>query len=173
MALKINPDWFDEVNDVVRTMRVEIDVLMTRVEESLDRMENLMRVRATRRRAMRKRECLGGSLGTKGVKGNYLPRVVIQKFDRRDVRTWISKMEQYFSLHQISIDKRIILTSLHMETESFQWYQWMKKRWARLSYRWENFVEDLAAQYDNIWEDEYFNQLTKVKQMGSIMEYTP
>lgn len=81
-------------------------------------------------------------------------------------------MEQYFNLHQVPIDKKITLASLHMDTEPFQWYQWMKKKWGGLSYRWDNFMDDIIAQYDNVWEADYFSQLTKIRQIGSMMDYT-
>eukprot|EP01018_Ginkgo_biloba_P016655 Gb_09968 [translate_table: standard] len=105
---------------------------------------------------------------TKGVRQCFLPTVEIRKFDRKDVRIWLSQMEQYFNLHQVPADKKITLASLHMETKPFQWYQWMKKKWGGLSYRWDNFVDDIIAQYDNAWEADYFSQLTKIKMAKQI-----
>ena len=48
----------------------------------------------------------------------------------------------------------------------------MKKKWGGLSYRWDNFVDDIIAQYDNVLEADYFSQLTKIRQVGSVMDYT-
>ena len=48
----------------------------------------------------------------------------------------------------------------------------MKKKWGGLSYRWENFIDDIIAQYDNVWEADYFSQLKKIRQVGSMMDYT-
>ena len=36
----------------------------------------------------------------------------------------------------------------------------------------DNFVEDITAQYDNVWDQDYFSQLAKIRQMGTVMEYT-
>jgi len=109
---------------------------------------------------------------TSTIKGFFLPKVEIKKFDGTDVRTWLSQLEQYFMLHQVPQDKKVALASLHMENEQFQWYQWVRrKRVARTPYTWENLVRDITAQYDDIWDRDYFSQLTKIKQVGPVMDY--
>eukprot|EP01018_Ginkgo_biloba_P013059 Gb_07852 [translate_table: standard] len=171
MAQKINLDWSEEVNDVVHVMREEMEIRMGRMEEKMDgfmaRMERLMGKRIEHLEENSTEE----TLEVKGVKQCFLPKVEMKNFDGRDVRTWLSQMEQYFNLHQVPTDKKIPLASLHMETEPFQWYQWMKKKWASLSYKWENFVDDIIAQYDNVWEADYLSQLTKIRQVGSVDGY--
>ena len=115
----------------------------------------------------------GGLDETYAIKGNYLPRVEIKKFNGTLVRLWLNQLEQYFLLHQVPHDKRVNLTALHMGNKPFQWYQWVR-RWKAvvIPYIWDNFVEDITAQYDNVWDQDYFSQLAKIRQMGTVMEYT-
>ena len=67
----------------------------------------------------------GGLDETYAIKGNYLPRVEIKKFDGTSVRLWLNQLEQYFLLHQVPHDKRVTLAALHMDNKPFQWYQWV------------------------------------------------
>lgn len=46
----------------------------------------------------------------------------------------------------------------------------MKKKWGGLSYRWDNFIDDIITQYE--WEANYFSHLTKIRQVSSVMDYT-
>jgi hypothetical protein len=38
-------------------------------------------------------------------------------------------------------------------------------------YTWDLFTRDLEAQYGKVWEQEYFSQLTRIKQLGDIEKY--
>ena len=107
------------------------------------------------------------------MKGSFLPKVEIKKIDGTTVKTWLIQLEQYFMLHQVPQDKKVALTALHMENEQFQWYQGMRrKRVVGIPYTWENLVRDITTQYDDIQDRVYFSQLTRTKQVGSVMDYT-
>jgi len=51
------------------------------------------------------------------MRGSFLPKVDIKKFDGTNVKTWLSQFEQYFMLHQVPQDKKVALAALHMENE--------------------------------------------------------
>ena len=43
---------------------------------------------------------------------------------------------------------------------------------AKIPYTWENLVRDITTKYDDLWDRDYFSQLTRIKQVGSVMDYT-
>ena len=58
-----------------------------------------------------------------------LPKIELKKFDGRKVFTWVNQIEQYFELHNIMDDKKIIhIKTLNFEIKPYQWYQWVVKR---------------------------------------------
>ena len=97
------------------------------------------------------------------VKAHFLHEVEIHKFDGKDMRTWLNQLEQYFTLHQVPTDKKITFSSLYMEMEPFQWYRCIKRKWTRLSYKWENFVYDIIAQYEKVKTLDLQNVITNTQ----------
>ena len=68
--------------------------------------------------------------------------------------------------------KRIQIVTLNFEIKPYQWYQWIVKRQTHLyHYTWGLFTKDLEEQYGKVWEQDYFSQLTRIKQLGDIEEY--
>jgi hypothetical protein len=66
--------------------------------------------------------------------------------------------------------KRIHIETLNFEIKPYQWYQWIVKRHPPLyHYTWGLFTRDLEEQYGEVWEQDYFSQLTR--QLGDIEEY--
>ena len=57
-----------------------------------------------------------------GHKFNF-PKMELKKFDGTKVFTWLNQMEQYFELHNIMDDKKMIhIATLNFETKPYQWY---------------------------------------------------
>jgi hypothetical protein len=70
--------------------------------------------------------------------------------------------------------KRIFLTRLNFETKPYQWYQWVVKRKPHYyNYTWSLFTKYLEAQYGKVWEQDYFSQLTRIKNLDNIEYYNP
>jgi hypothetical protein len=69
-------------------------------------------------------------------------------------------------------EQRIHITNLNFEIKPYQWYQWVIKRKPPCyHYTWGLFTRDLEAQYEKVWEKDYFNQLTRIKHLGDIEYY--
>ena len=76
----------------------------------------------------------------------------------------VKPVGEIFYVASSAIDMKVALIVVHMENEQFQWYQGMRrKRVVGTPYTWENLVRDITAQYDDIWDQDYFIQLTKIK----------
>eukprot|EP01018_Ginkgo_biloba_P025390 Gb_18447 [translate_table: standard] len=60
-----------------------------------------------------------------------------------------------------------------VEIRKFDGIEWIRRKWgAGIPYAWKKFVVDITTQYDNVWEKDYFSQLTKIRQTGTVMDYT-
>jgi hypothetical protein len=56
-----------------------------------------------------------------------LPRVDVTKFDGLDPTSWVTQMEHYFSLYNITDDlAKLRYGVLHLDQERWQWWQWQK-----------------------------------------------
>jgi len=54
--------------------------------------------------------------------------VDVNKFDGLDPTSWVSQMEHYFSLHDITDElAKLHYGVLHLDPERWQWWQWRKK----------------------------------------------
>jgi hypothetical protein len=56
-----------------------------------------------------------------------LPQVDVTKFDGSDPTSWVTQMEHYFSLYDITDDlAKLWYGVLHLDQERWQWWQWRK-----------------------------------------------
>jgi hypothetical protein len=81
-----------------------------------------------------------------GPKFNF-PKIELKKFNGTKVFTLVNQIEQYFELHNIMDDKKMIhIATLNFEIKPYQWYQWIVKRKPLLyHYTWGLFTRDLEA----------------------------
>jgi hypothetical protein len=72
-----------------------------------------------------------------------LPWVDVTKFDGLDPTGWVTQMEHYFSLYNITDDlAKLRYGVLHLDQECWQWWQWRKT--SRQGYiAWTQFVAEL------------------------------
>jgi hypothetical protein len=57
----------------------------------------------------------------------HLPWVDVTKFDGSDPTGWVTQMEHYFSLYNITDDlAKLRYGVLHLDQERWQWWQWRK-----------------------------------------------
>jgi hypothetical protein len=70
-------------------------------------------------------------------------------------------------------DKEMIyIETFNFEIEPYQWYQWVvKMKPPFYNYTCPLFTCDLEAQYEKVWEPNYFSQLTKMRYLGDIEDY--
>ncbi len=104
---------------------------------------------------------------------NFFPKVDMHKFDGKDPLTWINQMENIFEVHQIPYGQKVTMASLYLEPDQFIWYRWLSthRRKKGLIVLWSIFTEELQAQYSNSVTKNFFNQLAKLQQTGSVKDY--
>jgi hypothetical protein len=98
-----------------------------------------------------------------------LPRVDVTKFDGSDPTSWVTQMEHYFSLYNITDDlAKLRYGVLHLDQERWQWWQWRKT--SRQGYiAWTQIVAELYERFDT--NTNHLGRLTKLKQSGAIKDF--
>jgi hypothetical protein len=98
-----------------------------------------------------------------------LPRVDVTKFDGSDPTGWVTQMEHYFSLYNITDDlAKLRYGVLHLDQERWQWWQWRKT--SRQGYiAWTQFVVELYECFDI--DTNHLGRLKKLKQSGTVEDF--
>jgi hypothetical protein len=98
-----------------------------------------------------------------------LPWVDVTKFDGSDPTGWVTQMEHYFSLYNITDDlAKLWYGVLHLDQEHWQWWQWRKT--SRQGYiAWTQFVIELYERFET--DTNHLGRLTKLKQSGTIEDF--
>jgi hypothetical protein len=95
--------------------------------------------------------------------------VDVTKFDGLDPTGWVTQMEHYFSLYDITDElAKLQYDVLHLDQECWQWWQWRKT--ARQGYVvWTHFVVELYECFDT--DTNHLGCLTKLKQSGIVEDF--
>jgi hypothetical protein len=98
-----------------------------------------------------------------------LPLVDVTKFDGSDPTGWVTQMEHYFFLYDITDDlAKLRYGVLHLDQERWQWWQWRKT--SRQEYiAWTQFVTELYERFDT--DTNHLGCLTKLKQSGTVEDF--
>jgi hypothetical protein len=98
-----------------------------------------------------------------------LPRVDVTKFDGSDPTGWVTQMEHYFSIYNITDDlDKLWYGVLHLDQERWQWWQWRKT--SHQGYiAWTQFVVELYERFDT--DTNHLGRLTKLKQSGTVEDF--
>jgi hypothetical protein len=95
--------------------------------------------------------------------------VDVTKFDGSDLIGWVTQMEHYFSLYNITDDlDKLRYGVLHLDQERWQWWQWRKT--SRQGYiAWTQFVTEIYECFDT--DTNHLGRLTKLKQSGTVEDF--
>jgi hypothetical protein len=98
-----------------------------------------------------------------------LPRVDVTKFDGLDPTGWVTQMEHYFSLYNITDDlAKLRYGVLHLDQERWQWWQWRKTS-CQGYIAWTQFVAELYECFDT--DTNHLGRLTKLKQSSTVEDF--
>jgi len=93
----------------------------------------------------------------------------VTKFDGSDPTGWVTQMEHYFSLYNITDDlAKLRYGVLHLDQERWQWWQWRKSS-CQGYIAWTHFVADIYECFDT--DTNHLVHLTKLKQLGTMEEF--
>jgi len=104
---------------------------------------------------------------------NSLPKVAklnFPKFDgTEDPTSWVCRVEQFFEFQETAEEDKVALAAFHLEGEAQLWYQLFKETEEGAS--WEQLKEGLHVRYGPTQFDDFFGDLTKLRQTGTVREY--
>jgi hypothetical protein len=96
----------------------------------------------------------------------HLPRVDVTKFDGSNPTGWVTQMEQYFSLYDITNDlAKLQYGVLHLDQERWQWRETSHQGYVA----WTHFVEEIYERFDT--DTNHLGHLTKLKQFGIVEDF--
>jgi hypothetical protein len=95
--------------------------------------------------------------------------VDVTKFDGSDTTGWVTQMEHYFSLYNITYDlAKLWYGVLHLDQEHWQWWKWRQN--SRQGYiAWTQFVIEIYERFDT--NTNHLGRLTKLKQSGTFEDF--
>lgn len=90
------------------------------------------------------REVRGGDDPRRGKTKLFLPT-----FDGSDPITWLSRVEQYFDLNELSRKDRVWYAAYYLEGETNMWWQWLNRVYQkkRKKVRWRDFQKELLIHF--------------------------
>ena len=78
-------------------------------------------------------------------------------------------MEQFFEFQKIAEEEKVPLATYHLEGEAQLWYEILKEEKGEVT--WLTLKEGLNSRYGPTEFDDFFGDLTRLKQVGSVREY--
>ena len=86
-----------------------------------------------------------------------------------DPTSWVCRAEQFFEFQKIPMEEQLPLAAYHLEGEAQLWYQLLKDEGEELT--WTTLKEGLYTRYGPTEYVDFFGDLTKLKQTGTVREY--
>ncbi|XP_059315524.1 uncharacterized protein LOC132066177 [Lycium ferocissimum] len=98
-------------------------------------------------------------------------RVEFPKFDGSDLRDWLYKVEQFFSIEEVPTHQRLKLAAIHFEGVALQWHQgFLRSRPPGTTLTWEEYIYALADRFGAEYTDP-MTELIRTKQTGSVKDF--
>lgn len=105
--------------------------------------------------------------------GGSFPKVSKLNFPKydgtEDPTSWVCRVEQFFEFQNTAEEDKVGLAAYHLEGEARLWYQHFKETEEAAS--WENVKDGLHVRYGPTQFDDFFGDLTKLPQTGTVREY--
>lgn len=86
-----------------------------------------------------------------------------------DSTVWLCRVKKFFQLHGTPAIDHVPLASFHLQGEAQMWYQLLQEQVGTVS--WEAFKEGIDSRYNSEKVLDFFGQLTKLRQKGTVQEY--
>lgn len=93
------------------------------------------------------------------------------RFTRDDLRSWLFKIEQYFSMEMVVTEEKIEVAAMQLEREAIQWHlSFMRYMQYLQPTTWTEYVMDLVERFGVNFDDP-MEEIKKVRQTESVREY--
>ncbi|XP_016544368.1 uncharacterized protein LOC107844474 [Capsicum annuum] len=106
--------------------------------------------------------------------GNYFTkysRLEFPRFSDQALRTWLYKVDQFFSMDEVPFEQRVKVASIHFDGEAIAWHgAYMRCRNSVVDPTWTEYVISLNERFGDGFEDP-MEALMNLRQTGSVREY--
>ncbi|VFQ72160.1 unnamed protein product [Cuscuta campestris] len=156
------------VSQMQQELEARLDAQSVRSEALYSRLEALIManrtiVQNTPRRQPGETDVVGGH--------PYVPKPKLEppKCDGSVPLRWLYKVKEYFDFYATPPDERLRCVALMLEGSAADWFRWRMTN--RMISDWDDFVAKFKLRFDPLLFVDYFGQLAKLRQRGSVMEY--
>ncbi|XP_049414740.1 uncharacterized protein LOC125877508 [Solanum stenotomum] len=109
-----------------------------------------------------------------GVTGNFLTqcsRLDFPRFSGQDLKTWLYKVDQFFSMDEIPYSQRVKVTSIHLDGEAIGWHRsYMKVRNTVVDPTWTEYILALNERFGDGYEDS-MESIKHLEQTSNVRAY--
>jgi hypothetical protein len=109
-----------------------------------------------------------------GTSGSTAPKIAKLDFPKYkgndDPTSWIYRVEQFFEFHGTNEEDKLPLAAYHLKGDAQLWYQLYKEDDTG-EFSWEALKKSLHARYGPTLFEDFFGDLSKLKQMGTVRDY--
>lgn len=99
-----------------------------------------------------------------------LAKVEFPRFNGTDLKPWLYKCAQFFSIDKVPGESKVALATVHLKGKALEWHQAYIKHRERVSPTWSQYEHDLPSKFaDEI--DDPMSELMNLRQVGSIQQY--
>ncbi|KAH0683132.1 hypothetical protein KY290_021721 [Solanum tuberosum] len=120
---------------------------------------------------------LGGGANQLNFQGHFhhpmsrLSKIEFPRFNGTNLRSWIYKVDQFFSLDEIPLNQKVRVASLHFDGLAIEWHLAFIKSRQHLPYpTWDKYLYALMDRFGDEFEDP-MSELKLVKQTGYVKDY--
>lgn len=93
------------------------------------------------------------------------------RFFGDDLRSWLFKIEQFFSIENVANEDKVSIAALQLEGKVIQWHlSFMRYRQYLQPPTWTKYVMAIVDRFGTDFDDP-MEELKKIKQVGSVKEY--
>ncbi|KAL3652512.1 hypothetical protein CASFOL_002193 [Castilleja foliolosa] len=169
-----------------------IDTRVTEIEQSMIKMQRDMKARFARLEALlvnsrpfrvptpRNDRGLDGDEGKLNLRrdDNFQPKddnfqlkscLEAPRCDGNEPRRWINQVKEYFDYNDTPLNDRLLSVAMMLEGPAADWYRWRMNN--GLIDSWEDFLMKFKLRFDPLHDVDYFGQLARTRQIGTVMEY--
>ncbi|VFQ69737.1 unnamed protein product [Cuscuta campestris] len=113
----------------------------------------------------------GGAGDSSSTTPSHLPKPKLEapKTDGSDPLRWLYKVQEYFAFYETPVAERLRCVTLMLEGPAADWFRWRMN--GKLITGWLDFMEQFKLRFDPLHYVDYFGQLVKLRQRGSVLDY--
>ncbi|KAL5812595.1 hypothetical protein ACOSQ3_027545 [Xanthoceras sorbifolium] len=116
---------------------------------------------------------MGNTIESSQHGSHYAPKFVKLDFPRfngtEDTTSWFCRVDQFFEFNHTPEEDRMPLASFHLEGDAQLWYQLLKQEKGVMT--WQEFHDGLDLRFDVTKFQDFFGDLIKLQQVGSVRDY--